>query len=217
MRSVFFIWIKFKAFQITPSENVSMTDPPSPCGAGGGNMLMACRTEEGDPLFILLSYSALVLDATLHFMYEWNKVTDKHQGKFSDGEQSGLVVKSCPTLAIPRTVARQAPLSVGFSRQEYWGGLNNLETAQMIVISMRQCGSGAKKFRPKGQVGPIFVNKVLLERSHVYSFTYCFLAAFLLQWQGWVVVTETMWPPLLKVFTMYLFKEKAYQPSCRRL
>ena len=70
MRSVFFIWIKFKAFQITPSENVSMTDPPSPCGAGGGNMLMACRTEEGDPLFILLSYSALVLDATLHFMYE---------------------------------------------------------------------------------------------------------------------------------------------------
>ena len=70
MRSVFFIWIKFKAFQITPSENVSMTDPPSPCGAGGGNILTGGRTEEGDPLFILLSYSALVLDATLHFMYE---------------------------------------------------------------------------------------------------------------------------------------------------
>ena len=27
--------------------------------------------------------------------------------------------KSSPTLVIPRTVARQAPLSMGFSRQEY--------------------------------------------------------------------------------------------------
>ena len=181
MRSVFFIWIKFKAFQITPSENVSMTEPLSLCGAGGGgNILMGCRTEGGDPLFILLSYSALILAAKRYFMYEWSKVTDKHQGKFSDGEQSGLIVKSCPVLAIPRTIARQAPLSMGFSRQEYWGGLNDLEKAQMIVISMRQCGSGAKKFWSKGQVGPIFVNKVLLEHSHAYSFTYCFLAAFLL-------------------------------------
>ena len=36
----------------------------------------------------------------------------------------GLVAKSCPTLAIPWTVARQAPLSMGFSRQEYWSGLS---------------------------------------------------------------------------------------------
>ena len=32
----------------------------------------------------------------------------------------GLVSKSCPTLTTPWTVARQAPLSMGFSRQEYW-------------------------------------------------------------------------------------------------
>ena len=31
--------------------------------------------------------------------------------------------KSCSTLATPWTVARQAPLSIGFSRQEYWNGL----------------------------------------------------------------------------------------------
>ena len=31
-----------------------------------------------------------------------------------------LVAKSCPTLATPWTVACQAPLSMGFSRQEYW-------------------------------------------------------------------------------------------------
>ena len=35
----------------------------------------------------------------------------------------GLVAKLCPTLATPRTVACQAPLSMGFSRQEYWSGL----------------------------------------------------------------------------------------------
>ena len=35
----------------------------------------------------------------------------------------GLVTQSCLTLATPWTVAHQAPLSVGFSRQEYWSGL----------------------------------------------------------------------------------------------
>ena len=34
-----------------------------------------------------------------------------------------LVTKSCLTLVTPWTVARQAPLSMGFSRQEYWSGL----------------------------------------------------------------------------------------------
>ena len=35
----------------------------------------------------------------------------------------GLVAKLCLNLATPRTVAFQAPLSMGFSRQEYWNGL----------------------------------------------------------------------------------------------
>ena len=35
----------------------------------------------------------------------------------------GLVAKSCLTLATLWTVARQAPLSVGLSRQEHWSGL----------------------------------------------------------------------------------------------
>ena len=33
------------------------------------------------------------------------------------------VTQLCPTLATPGTVANQAPLSMGFSRQEYWSGL----------------------------------------------------------------------------------------------
>ena len=32
-------------------------------------------------------------------------------------------LQSCPTLCDPWTVAHQAPLFMGFSRQEYWSGL----------------------------------------------------------------------------------------------
>ena len=35
----------------------------------------------------------------------------------------GLVAKSCLTVGTPWTVARQAPLSMGISRQECWSGL----------------------------------------------------------------------------------------------
>ena len=39
------------------------------------------------------------------------------------GGGGGLVTKSCLTLATPWTIDCQAPLSIGFSRQEYWNGL----------------------------------------------------------------------------------------------
>ena len=35
----------------------------------------------------------------------------------------GLVTKSGPTLETPWCVVRQAPLSMGFSMQEYWSGV----------------------------------------------------------------------------------------------
>ena len=34
-----------------------------------------------------------------------------------------LVTKLCLTLVTPWTIARQAPLSIGFPRQKYWSGL----------------------------------------------------------------------------------------------
>ena len=40
------------------------------------------------------------------------------------GGGGDLVTKSCRTLATPWTVALQAPLSMGFSTQEYWSGLS---------------------------------------------------------------------------------------------
>ena len=39
------------------------------------------------------------------------------------GGGGDLVTKSCLTLVTPWTVAHQALLSIGFSRQEYWSGL----------------------------------------------------------------------------------------------
>ena len=39
------------------------------------------------------------------------------------GGGGGLVIQSCLTLATPWTVAHQAPLPMGFSRQESWSGL----------------------------------------------------------------------------------------------
>ena len=41
----------------------------------------------------------------------------------SSSSSRSEVAKSGPTLGTPWTVACQAPLSVGFSRQEYWSGL----------------------------------------------------------------------------------------------
>ena len=47
-----------------------------------------------------------------------------HRHKITSGAAGGgLVAKLCPTLGAPWTVAHQAPLSMGFSRPEYWSGL----------------------------------------------------------------------------------------------
>ena len=45
------------------------------------------------------------------------------KGRQSESVGAGLVAKWCLTLATPWTVACQAPLSMGFPRQEYWSGL----------------------------------------------------------------------------------------------
>ena len=53
-----------------------------------------------------------------------HQINDTH-GVIEKGERK----RTCPSLsrvrlsATPWTVARQAPLSMGFSRQEYWSGL----------------------------------------------------------------------------------------------
>ena len=41
----------------------------------------------------------------------------------SSAAVAAKLLQSCPALVTPWTVFRQAPLSMGFSRQEYWSGL----------------------------------------------------------------------------------------------
>ena len=42
-------------------------------------------------------------------------------------------LQSCPTLCDPQMAACQAPLSLGFSRQEHWSGLPSCKTYDTIV------------------------------------------------------------------------------------
>ena len=44
-------------------------------------------------------------------------------GQQQQNQNQIVISQSCPTLCNPRTVAHQAPLSMGFSRQECWSGL----------------------------------------------------------------------------------------------
>ena len=50
---------------------------------------------------------------------------------FTQACGGGVLAKSCPTLVTPWTVASQAPLFMGFSRQEYWSGLPFLSPAAL--------------------------------------------------------------------------------------
>ena len=56
----------------------------------------------------------------------------KKKKKLGKDFLGGLGAESCLTLATPWTVARQAPLSMGFSRQEHWSGLPFHDTKSMI-------------------------------------------------------------------------------------
>ena len=42
---------------------------------------------------------------------------------FADNVHTCSVAQLCLTLCDPQTVANQAPLSMGFPKQEYWSGL----------------------------------------------------------------------------------------------
>ena len=46
---------------------------------------------------------------------------------------SSLDAQLCPTLVTPQTVACQAPLSMGFSRQKYWVAISSSKRIYMFV------------------------------------------------------------------------------------
>ena len=58
----------------------------------------------------------------------------------------GLVTKSCPTLTTPWTVACQAPLSMGFSRQEYWKGCHFLLWKIFLILELNGASCTVGRF-----------------------------------------------------------------------
>ena len=78
---------------------------------------------------LLLSDYFLTVRLIKHFWHqhsEWDVCFLLHHIRrhiMSDYHIGGLVTKSGPALETPWTVACQAPLPMGFSRQEYWSGL----------------------------------------------------------------------------------------------
>ena len=63
--------------------------------------------------------------------------------------------------------------------------------------------------RAKSGPPPVFVNKVLLEPSHIHSLIYC-LWLLCLQGQSLVVTTKTTWPTQPKIFLLWPVIEKVY-------
>ena len=51
-------------------------------------------------------------------------------------EGGALITKSCPTLATPWTVVCQPPLSMRFSRHEFWSGLPFSPSADCVLSEL---------------------------------------------------------------------------------
>ena len=56
-----------------------------------------------------------------------------------DGSSYGFVTKLCLTLCNPTDYNRQAPLSMGFSSQEYWSGLPFLSPGDLLTQGLNSC------------------------------------------------------------------------------
>ena len=78
-------------------------------------------------------------------------------------------VRLCAT---PQTAAHQPPPSLGFSRQEYWSGIQQLKTIQMYYLTVLQVRSltqaSALKWRPKSRA--TFLYSSLWGRSNSLTF-----------------------------------------------
>lgn len=67
--------------------------------------------------------------------------------------------------------------------------------------------------QPKGQILPlpIFVNNTLLVSATPIIFVLS-VAALMLQWHNWAVVTNPIWPTDLKIFTIWLSRKSFLTP-----
>ena len=90
-----------------------------------------------------------------------------------------LVAKSCLTLVIPWTVACQGPLSMGFSRQEYWTGLLFPSSGNLPHLGIKPGSPAlqADSLPTKLWIKDFFLMLHWLSRepsSHFYNFSFSF-------------------------------------------
>ena len=132
-----------------------------------------------------LLQSCLTLCNPMDYSSPVSSVHGIFQARMLECRGGGLVAKSCPTLVILWTVAFQAPLSMEFSRQEYWsvpvacecdpqGSLSSVCDpnggqcqCRPNVVGRRcdRCAPGTFGFGPSG------CKRKLIRRTVTYSFT----------------------------------------------
>ena len=109
---------------------------------------------------------------------ERNRHTETHSVSKTIGsyEQSGCAPAQFhqfrPTLWTPRTVAHQTPLSMGFSRQEYWSGLpwsppGDLPNPEIESVSPESPALQVDSLQSHGQSA---TNTVIMCDSGVFAF-----------------------------------------------
>ena len=80
----------------------------------------------------------------------------------------GLVTQSYPALVTPQTVACQAPLSIGFSRQEYWSALP-FPSPRGLPDSGIEPGSPALQVDslPTEPLSPVHIHKKYIQKDTI--------------------------------------------------
>ena len=95
-----------------PGSPVRGIFPGKNTGVGCHSLLQGIFKTQGSNLYLL---------SLLHWQTGSLPLAPSGKPLYRGGD--GLVAKSCLTLVTPWSVARQAPLSMGCSKQEYWSGL----------------------------------------------------------------------------------------------
>ena len=83
----------------------------------------------GDHFLLQGTFPTQVWNPRLLCLLHWPAASATWEAlECSDRRQT--FVQSCPTVSTPQTAACQAPLSIEFSRQEYWSGLPFLSSGE---------------------------------------------------------------------------------------
>ena len=128
-----------------------------------------------------------------------------------------LVTQSCLTFATPWTVARQAPLSIEFSRQEYWSGLPFSSAVRgrcrlKFVPAFLQFASSFSRLL----VPLTFSNFRFPTGYRVYTLPGASLS-YRRCCQSWIIYLKKLPPQLTSFFSFYLIKHSLSPLEFKRI